>query len=99
MINLMRKQAKLDILKLKLTVNIEKYRRNQAIARDVERMSSSQTTRNIVNRAKEVLVKSSGISEMQALCRIQVLGHDKGVSIRDMAQEILRTSQYRDASA
>ncbi|GEM_PF-7037891 len=99
MINLMRKQAKLDILKLKLTVNIEKYRRNQAIARDVERMNSSQTTRNIVNRAKEVLVKSSGISEMQALCRIQVLGYDKGVSIRDMAQEILRSGQYRDASA
>jgi len=93
------KPVKAESLKMKMQVGIDKHRKNRETVMESERIHSQKTTRNIVEKAKGILVKNLGLSEMQALHRIQVLGHERGVSVRDMAEKIIRNSRLQDALA
>lgn len=83
------KPIRTDTLRIKMIVGNDKYRKNMEDAAQVEQINSEKTTRNIVDRAKDILVNSLGLSEVQAICRIQILGHDSGLSLRDMAKRII----------
>lgn len=76
-------------VKINMLVGREKNRRDREMVREVERLHSQRTTRNIVGEAREALAKKLGISEMQALYRIQILGRERGIPIRDIAKKII----------
>lgn len=86
----MEKPVSLERLNMALSITAEKYdmrtRENAARAK----LKSAATTRNMVNRARDMMVKSLGLTETQALNRILVLSHQNKVPVRDMARKIIR---------
>ncbi len=93
------KPVKAETLKLKMTVAVERFRRNREFALETERIHSAHTTRNLVDMAKELLVRNLGISEIQAILRIQMLGQEQGISMGDAAKNIAREYSLRNLSA
>lgn len=90
-LNYMERYMTIDRLKLAVTMSIEKFYKNRVNAQETRRLHSSKTTRNIVNKAKQILVESLGLSELQAINRIQVMSHGYKITIRDMAKKIIET--------
>jgi len=93
------KPVKPEILKLKITVGLERFRKCRETVRENELLHSQKTTRNLVERAKGLLVEYLGLSEIQAMSRLQILGRDEGLSIRDMAEKILKNRHHLNISA
>ena len=90
------KPVKPEILNLKMTVGIEKFRKNRDFALETEKIRSEKTTRNLVNKAKDILVRNMGISEIQAILKIQMMGRKVELPMRDIAHMII--SEHRHVS-
>lgn len=77
-------------LNMALSIAVEKHEIRSRENMAQRKLKSAATTRNMVNIAKKILVKSLGLTEIQALNRILVLSHQHKVSVRDMARKIMR---------
>lgn len=87
-------------LKIALKVCVEKFQKNQNWAKEAELIRSVNTTRNVVEKAKIILMKT-GLSELQALHKIQIKSQIRGIPLRCMANEIIKyesgTGNYNHA--
>lgn len=93
------KPVKADTLHLKMVVAIEKFSRNWDFALETKRIKSARTTRNLVDVAKDFLVEKMGVSEVQAILKIQMMGQSQGLPMREVAQTIIRTKQFLNKTA
>lgn len=85
--------------KTRIGVSIESFYRRQEIVWGEESINSEETTRSVVKKAKKVLAENLGVSETQALYTLQVLGHNRGVSLREISQKIIKCHQVNGESA
>lgn len=85
--------------KTRIRVSIESFCQKKEIVGGEESIYSEETTRSVVKKAKEVLAKNLGVSETQALYTLQVLGYNRGVSLREISQKILKCHQVNGESA
>lgn len=93
------KPVRAETLELKMKVVMEKFSMNKNSAAEEERIHSLRTTRNQVDRAKDVLVSVLGLTELQAILRIQIMGNDLGISLADAAKRIMGDNSCRNIPA
>lgn len=93
------KPVKAETLRLKLVVATEKFRRNRDLALETMRIRSAGTTRNLVDRAKDVLVEALAVSQVQAILKIQMVAQSQGLSMREVAQSIIRNKRLTNLTA
>lgn len=93
------KPVRPETLQIKMVVAIEKFRRNWDFALETKRIKSARTTRNLVDAAKDVLVEKLGVSEVQAILKIQMMGQTQGLPMREVAKTIIRSKQWISRTA
>lgn len=93
------KPFKPETLQLKMVVAVEKFQRNWDFALEARRIKSARTTRNLVDAAKDVLVEKLGVSEVQAILKIQMMGQSQSLPMREVAQTIIRSKQFVSRTA
>lgn len=74
---------------------ISKYRKTAELKKEIARLKQQLETRKIVEKAKGVLMEKLGISEKEAHRRLQKQSMDKSISIREVAEAVLLTSDLQ----
>lgn len=77
-------------LKFALSLGIEKFEKHHNWAKQVEMIRSVNTTRNAVERAKGIVMSQLGLSELQALHKLQIESDKRGISLKEIADKVIR---------
>lgn len=83
------KPLQADKLALVIKIELEKFQRLAEINRDHKVINAPTNTRVLVSKATEVWAKKTGLEKLQAMCQLQVIAQQRGVSLRQLAIELV----------
>lgn len=85
--------------KTAIKVSMDKFMNREEITLGRKLINSAETTRTIVDQAKQMLMANWKIGESQALYTIQILAHNQGITIRQMAEKIISVHRFTEETA
>ncbi|MBI4674413.1 MAG: response regulator [Chloroflexi bacterium] len=83
------KPVKEDLLDATLDLAVERFKQWQKLQREMHDLQKSLAAREIVEKAKYVLMEQSGMSEQEAFNKIHHTSRSRRVTMQQVAQEIL----------
>lgn len=87
------KPVTLDELRVTLAVAWSRYNHQKELRDEVQALKDSLEARKIVERAKGLLMEKLGLSEDQAMKRLQKRARDSRRKLVDLARAVLETSE------
>ncbi|ATW27083.1 ANTAR domain-containing response regulator [Candidatus Formimonas warabiya] len=82
-----------------IKVTMDQFHKVMELDSRYQQVHSAHTTRKIVDQARQLLMENWQIGEVQALYTIQILAHNQGTPIREMAEKIISAHQSNQETA
>jgi response regulator NasT len=83
------KPVKEDLLEATLDLAVTRFKEWQKLQRQVQDLTKSLSAREVVDKAKKVLMEQQDLSEQQAFNKIHRTSRSRRVTMQQVAQEIL----------
>lgn len=92
------KPVKEELLDATLELAVTRFKQFQALKRQVKDLQKSLEAREVIERAKRVLMREQHLSEQEAFAKIHKTSRSRRVTMQQVAQEILDKYEKRNAS-
>lgn len=88
------KPISIEELAAEIAIAVARYREKQALKQEADRLEETLAERELIDRAKAVLMKHVGLTEDEAYSRIRQTAREKRVKMVAVAQQILAAEEF-----